>query len=239
MENISEKFREVYVPEHLLVFYQDSRNQDAPYYVESFALDDQGQPLAPHPLTLTEAGELAKQLGAGQERAQGFLNPRGLLPDNLLHLSQGIEPTAVWHTPEMRTPLLFKPELGLESGTASVPPLLWKATPKKLTIFALNGRKRPNADTTLYRAPFFNIYEDAAVCMGNVQVRFPPDTSLEDFIARWQQYFFNSYFSHMLGGQSPVTVNIIDLWKKLVGTGKPFPMKVLKPTNLTLKNILR
>ena len=138
----------------------------------------------------------------------------------------------------MQTTLLFKAQLNLESGKASVPALLWKATPDKLVIFALNGKKRPDSHTLLYHAPFFNVHEDASVCMGDVRIDFAPDATLQGFMAGWQDHFFNSYFSHMIASQSPVKINIIDLWKKLINTGKPFPLNVLKPTNLTINDIL-
>lgn len=84
-----------------------------------------------------------------------------------------------------------------------------------------------NEQTLLYHAPFFNLYNDGRVCMGTVKVDIKADCHLEDFMQSCEQYFFNSYFSHLIGNASPVKENIIQLWQKLVGSDKPFPLKSL------------
>jgi len=90
----------------------------------------------------------------------------------------------------------------------------------------------------LYFAPFFNIYEDGRVCMGSVNINIKNSASVEEFTRAWEDYFFNSYFSHLLGQNSPITGNCVHLWKDLIQTGKPFPKEVLKKKNKTLKNLL-
>ena len=62
---------------------------------------------------------------------------------------------------------------------------------------------------------------------------------LEDFIQGWQEYFFNSYFSHLLDGYCPVSVNIVQLWQEQVNSKKKFPVEVLVNNNKTIKDILQ
>jgi len=103
----------------------------------------------------------------------------------------------------------------------------------------LSKDARPDANANLYHAPFFNIYGDGKVCMGNVNVGIDTDCALEEFMERWQSYFFTSYFSHLLLHTSPVKMNIVQLWQKLVGADDKFPIKTLKTTGKKLKNIIR
>ena len=74
--------------------------------------------------------------------------------------------------------------------------------------------------------------------MGSVNINIKNSASVEDFIKAWEDYFFNSYFSHLLGNNSPIKGNCVTLWKDLIQTGKPFPKEVLKKNNKTLKNLL-
>jgi len=57
-------------------------------------------------------------------------------------------------------------------------------------------------------------------------------------MGKWENYFWNSYFSHLMGEFNPVTENIVQLWQAQVATDSPFPAQVLKQTNFTLQNLL-
>jgi PRTRC genetic system protein B len=117
--------------------------------------------------------------------------------------------------------------------------LLWYATKQELTLFALAANRRPCEGTPLYHAPFFNVNQNGTVCMGTVDVNIKKSSSLEEFIAAWENYFFNSYFSHLMHNHNPVNGNCVSLWKNLIETGKPFPKAMLKKNSRTLKNIVR
>lgn len=116
--------------------------------------------------------------------------------------------------------------------------MLWKADKNGLTVFALANDRRPTEKTPLFYPPFFNIYEKGNVCMGTVSIDIKNSSSVEEFIQAWEDYFFNSYFSHSLFANL-TQKNIVNLWKNLVNTNKPFPKEVLKKNNRTLKNLLQ
>jgi PRTRC genetic system protein B len=240
MKNISPIFSDLFRPEHLLVFYQNDNKENSRYYVEAFQLDSAGHPLAPHPLSESEAQQLAKllQQSDGLQHKNGFLDADGLLPPKVLYTRQDPQPFAVWFTPAAIVPLLFQKSLHIPSGPAAIPPLIWKATAKSLSVYACKDADRPTITTRLYHAPFFNLYENGQVCMGTVQVAISSDCSLEKFVSLWEGYFFGSYFAHLLIDQSPVEGNIVELWKSLVGTGGPFPLDKLKPCSITLKQLI-
>lgn len=98
--------------------------------------------------------------------------------------------------------------LGIQSGKVQVPPMLWFADKENLFVFALATDRRPTEKTPLYYAPFFNVYEDGAVCMGTVSIDIKNSVSVEEFIQVWEDYFFNSYFSHLLDSYNPIKGNL-------------------------------
>jgi len=240
MNNIidtSKDFGTLYEPKSALVFYQ-SLDKDATIYVEHFDMDRNGSPINAHPLTVNEAKALAKSLQIDEEKDKAFLKPRGILPTNILHINPSKNGSVVWYTKAQERQLYFVNSLGIPNEKAQVPAMLWFADKGNLSVFALTSNIRPTDKTPLYYAPFFNVYEDGEVCMGTVDVNIKNSASVEEFTTAWEDYFFNSYFSHSLSGNLTKT-NIVNLWKALIGTDKPFPIEVLKKSNKTLKNILR
>lgn len=238
MTDITNNFGTLYHPVKALLLYQrkDGQNQ-ATSYVESYDMDKDGCPINGHPLSIMEANALAKSLLITEKRQRNFLNPKGLLKSDVAFLKTGNDGFAIWKTPLQRISLLFAESLEIPCGEASVPALLWRANKNCLSIFALTNEDVDN-DTLLYHAPFFNVYADGKVCMGNVPVKIPHDCSLEDFMQLWQGYFFNSYFSHLFGGHSPVKGNIVQLWQKLIKNNKPFPTDKLIPNNITINKLI-
>ncbi|HEY4147629.1 MAG TPA: hypothetical protein VGM41_01805 [Chitinophagaceae bacterium] len=93
--------------------------------------------------------------------------------------------------------------------------MLWKAIKERLQVFALKGKTKPNADTPLQYAPLFNLSQDGRVCMGTVNINIDRQTGLEQFMAEWQSYFFNSYFTHTLGNHRHCKGNLVELWQGL------------------------
>ena len=127
----------------------------------------------------------------------------------------------------------------IPNGTAEVPALIWLATQRSLKVFALSSNRRPTEKTSLFYAPFFNVYENGNVCMGTVNINIQNSASVEEFTEKWEEYFFNSYFSHLMNEHNPINENCVNLWKSLIDTEKPFPKEVLKPANRTLKTLLK
>lgn len=235
MNDITETFGTLYHPQAALVFYQaDETSKDT--YVEYFDMDRNGQPINAHPLTLREANQLAKALKTAKEEKEPRLKINGILGSHILHLDPR-NGKVIWFTKAGQRQLYFTESLGILKGRANVPPMLWAANKNSLFVFALKSNRRPNESTPLYYAPFFNVYENGNVCMGTVNVQIKESTSVEEFTSSWEQYFFNSYFSH-LNDQNPIKGNCVCLWNDLINTGKPFPKEVLKKTNKTLKNLL-
>lgn len=237
INDITENFGTLYYPKSALVFYE-TKGTDTATYVEHFDMDKNGNPINAHPLTVREANVLAKSLQTDDEKNQAFLKPKGILPTNILHINPSMEKgTVLWYTKAQQRQLYFVNGLEIPNGKAQVPPMLWFADKNSLTVFALANNRRPTAKTPMYHAPFFNIYEKGNVCMGTVSIDIKNSSSVEEFTQAWEDYFFNSYFSHSLSANL-TKKNIVTLWKSLVNTDKPFPTEVLKTNNKTLKNLL-
>ncbi|KGO93620.1 PRTRC system protein B [Flavobacterium subsaxonicum] len=237
MKNITDNFGTMYTPVKALVVFQKNDPQGSTY-IESYDMNANGYPVNAHPLSLTESAALANALDTSDELRRNFLKPLGLLPKNVLYINPDYDGYALWYTPAMEVALFFLDKLAIPNGKAAIPPLIWKASKKELYIFAMDGVEAIEEQTPLYRAPFFNIYDDGRVCMGTVSVDVRPDCLLQEFMQLWESYFFNSYFSHLLGGKSPVRGNIIQLWQSLIGSGKAFPIPELVKNGRTLKKLL-
>ena len=236
-ENITQQFGHLYEPLKALLIYRNSEKKSI--YVEAFDMDRDGRPINAHPLTVQESISLAKALDTSADLQTSFLDPIGLMPKNVLYINRGRNAYALWHTPTQKVRLLFKDGLSIPNGEAYVPPMIWKAQRNALYVYALNSDEPLTLTTTLSQAPYFNIYGDGKVCLGNVSIQIPKDCGLEEFMRLWQIYFFNSFFSHTLGGASPIKGNIVQLWQKLVNTDEPFPLEKLNPIKSTIKDLLK
>ena len=123
--------------------------------------------------------------------------------------------------------------------TTQTKPVKWAADKSRLHLFALSGKGKPRLTTPLCNAPFFNLYHNGNVCMGSVDVSISQSAALEEFIAAWESYFFNSYFSHLIDGHNPVKGNLVSLYRQLADTGSVFPTAELVPANKQLKHLFR
>jgi PRTRC genetic system protein B len=236
MKNITDLFSQSYTPFKAMLFYQNERDD---LYVESYDMDALGRPINAHPLTQRESKALSDSMQSRQENSSGFLCTVGLLPDRVLYVDRSGDGYAIWYTPEMRKHLIFKSDLGISNGEANLPPLLWKASKNGLSLWALANNDRPNLETKLYQAPFFNLYSDGRVCMGNVDIKFSFNIDLDSFMLQWEKLYFGSAFSHLLQGVSPVKGNIVQLWQEQISMKNPFPKQELKMFPKLLKDIIR
>ena len=240
MKDITQDFGTLYHPTSALVFYQsDERNKDT--YVEHFDMDKNGNPINAHPLTEREAKVLVKTLtlNTKKEKSRDFLKPKGILPTNILHINPSENGSVLWYTKAMKRQFYFTESLEISNGIAEVPAMIWLANKRSLAVFALTSNRRPTEKTKLYHAPFFNVYDNGKVCMGTVNVNIQKSASVEEFTEKWENYFFNSYFSHLMNGHNPINGNCVNLWKSLINTEKSFPKVTLKNANRTLKNLLQ
>jgi PRTRC genetic system protein B len=234
--DITETFGTLYHPVKALLIY-NNHEKEKHGYVEAYDIDTNGSPINAHRLSVRESIALAKALDTTEELKRTFLKPTGLLPKNVLYINPDRNGYVIWYTPPQKQGLYFRSDLGIINGKASLPALIWRANRTSLWVYALTDENNITTQTPLFRAPFFNIGQDGKVCMGTVNVNLPANCGLEEFISTWQDYFFNSYFSHLLDG-NPVKGNIVQLWQGLVGKRKAFPTEELTAHSFTLKKLI-
>jgi PRTRC genetic system protein B len=246
MTNVTNDFNDKYIPYKALLIYNCERENDSnintdeanSVYVESYDIGLLGNPINAHPLSLKESIALAELLQSCAEMKNGYLKSKGLLPNNLLYVNPDSNGYAIWYTPPQQRELFFVKSLGIPCGKGYVPGMVWKATRDSLRVFAMKGKAKPTAKTELYHAPYFNTYQDGSVCMGNVNINIDRGACLENFMTQWEQYFFGSYFSHMLGGIERTRQNMVHLWKTQTTTKNKFPDETLF-TYGSLNHIIR
>jgi PRTRC genetic system protein B len=240
MNNITETFGNLFHPVGALLIYKaDKEMNNSGVYVEAYDIGVRGNPINAHPLSVRESMALAKALDVSQELGRSFLRPKGLMPTEVLHINPDNNGFVVWQTPAMNANLFFKGELCLPDGSYPIPAMIWKADREKLSVFAFKDKDSLSPDTPLYDAPYFNLYDDGKVCMGDVRISFKEVSCLEEFMERWQQYFFNSKFSHLIKTRSPVKGSIIQLYQSLAGKKRKFPQSSLMKNSYTLKKLIR
>src|SRR5271170_5294439 len=105
------------------------------------------------------------------------------------------------------------------------PPLLFKVRGNQLWIRALEQAKRPNTETRMCVAPYWNCYDSGEVCTGSMKI--PRENSVAA-IEVWQRAFFQSEFTHSSGTrkQTRFRVGLLGMWQSLERQ-KEFPSKYL------------
>jgi PRTRC genetic system protein B len=161
--------------------------------------------------------------------------PHGELPKGMLYVDTR-EEKYVWHHPPCRKRLYFKSGLNIPNGEYSIPGLVWKVSGQSLYLFAYRA-KRITPETRLYSAPFFNVNPNGgSVCLGNARLKLPENLTFHNFIKFWEDKFFLSEFTHILGS-NPVRNNHVTVLKNSVVS---FDCEELIPVKkLKLKNLLK
>jgi PRTRC genetic system protein B len=246
MNNVSQQFNEQYLPVKALLIYrsveQETNNyerHDAETYVESYDIGKHGNPINAHPLSVMEMTALSRLLQTTQELQTTYLQTMGIIPQKVIYVNAQNNGYAIWYTPTQEADLFFTDSLGIPSGKMKIPALLWKAAKESVQVYALKGKAKPNADTLLYYAPFFNLSADGRVCMGTVNININRQTHLEHFMAQWETYFFNSYFTHTISNHRHCKGNLVQLWQQQAGTGRDFPQSELVKNGKTIKDLIR
>ena len=228
--DLTKDFTDIYFPKKALLFYEHQiRKTDV--YIESFDCNEKGRLINAHPLSEKELNAFAKIFHSRNEERERYLHCENLLPPQLLYHNI-VHKCAIWYSPPEKRTLLFSDSLGIANGEMCIPSLIWKATPTDLYLYAIKLKERANANTILYRAPFFNMYDNGKVCMGTVEVDMRKCADLHEFIDNWQEYFYNSKFSHVIGSHHTTRSPIEQLYKSLLSGNKSFPVNELIKTQL-------
>src|SRR5271166_4198539 len=164
--------------------------------------------------------ELTKQLGTSC--------PVEFLPENVVARTPEL---IAWWTPAAVRPIFFRDGSDLAGISGKLfphPALLFVVRNGVLFVRALPKNNRPNPETRLAAAPYWNIDNNGAVCVGTMRI---PKSVTVASISAWQQAFFQSEFTHP-GGAGRLTKTkggTAALWNSLPGK-KIFPRSALIET---------
>lgn len=113
-------------------------------------------------------------------------------------LAVGIQSVAWWVPPSQR-PLLFDAKYDQTKSVAKLsgvpvplPGLVMIASPNSLKVFAVLGSARPTGESTLYHAPFWNMFSSGEMCRGTVKY---PSSCTPESQSEWETCFFQSVFT--------------------------------------------
>lgn len=217
-----------------ILLYEDEDQKRCAATVNSVHLAPQRAPQL-LPGRLLGAGELVEVL----QRLSAAPLARQVLPERLLYFDSAI---MLWWLPACQRSLHFTTkELKDTSGRpVSHPPLLFKAEPGALFVFALENNLRPSDATELFVAPYFNLYSQGKMCRGNVTLPEALAPSEAEFVS-WEKAFFETNFTHSNDGMRcahPGGHNA--MWQELARKHPdPFRAEWLLPTKLTVGDLLK
>lgn len=235
MKNKTYLFNSLYIPLKAFTVFRNA-GTEKDMYVEAYDYEKGGF-INAHPLSELEADKLAEALYRSSESSRNYLQPAGLMPENILHTDNRTG-TLIWYTSPFCQILQFAQGSGLCTGTYPIPMLIWKADKVSLSLFAIKGKDKPELKTSLHHAPFLNTYGTGKICMGNVSIEPDICGSMEQFIEFWQNAFFNSLFSHVIGSHRICRSEVTSLMNKLLEK-KTFPAEELIRTGKNLADILK
>ena len=174
--------------------------------------------------------ELVNQLGTSC--------PAEFLPENVVARTPEL---LAWWAPAAVRPMFFRDGSELADISCKLfphPALLFMVRNGLLFVRALPKNRRPDPDTRLAAAPYWNIDSSGAVCAGTMRA---PKSLTVASIPAWQQAFFQSEFTHP-GGAGRLTKRkggTAALWKSLTGK-KIFPRSTfieMEPLNEYLRKL--
>ena len=149
-----------------------------------------------------------------------------ILPGHIL--AKGEDYLVWWRKPCHRQVWFRTHEFGECTAVVPHPSVLFMARPlsKEMFVFALNGEERPEPETPLYQAPYFNVWAGGRLCVGNVTL---PSGGMAYQPEAWEDIFYASWFTH------PNVQRLINyrpgayaFWKRLLdGKEKKFPSQRL------------
>lgn len=168
---------------------------------------------------------LAKGLGASMTAE--------ILPGNVVVRTPEL---IAWWSPAQLRVMFFggeSPEAAKLNGNLYPhPPLVFMICGRELFVRALAENRRPNADTPLRNAPYWNTDAQGRVCLGSMRV---PEEVSASTIAAWEAAYFASEFTHPSGAVRLTTHSggFLGLWSALA-KHKYFPLNCLVESKQTL-----
>lgn len=201
------------------------------HHVDGETVIGAGQPMTPR-----KAIELSRALL--KRVAHG-----GFLPANVLYMDGDL---ILWWEAPARRHVSFRVDEGhadllggRERGeTVPHPGLVFAASSRAWSVWAVKGRDRPSPETALYQAPYFNVNAQGQVCQGSAP---RPEGTSSEKIGAWNDAFFRSHFTHpnVAGKLVKHPHGAYAFWRDMLdGRFERFPERALVPVKSTIGALL-
>lgn len=216
-----------------LLIYKGDSNRDAFVTLHEVLKDTQETP------TLGPAETLTQGFLDSLIQAVGGNAAVEVLPDNVLARTQNM---IAWWVRAKPKQMFFQHAQGIlaevNGQVCAQPPLVMRVDAQGLAIRALERNQRPQANTRMMVAPYWNTYGSGAVCLGSMRA---PKAASVAAMERWESSFYESAFTHPNDAQRLTTHpgGSEGLWKELAGSTKTFPSKYLSDAKQSLTEFLK
>ena len=148
-----------------------------------------------------------------------------------------------WFEPAAARVMYFTPDrddavAAFDGKRIPQPPLLFIARERALSVYALADNERPTLDSSLYAAPYWNIYghQHHSVCLGTMVL---PESIEPEQTAAWTDAFFRSNFTHLSGAKCWAhRGTYAELLADTVALGR-FKSEWLRPAGLTVAQAVK
>jgi len=200
------------------------------------------------PATREACADLSKALGENAKLG-------GFIPPNLLYLGAR---SIIWWRPPARGKIFFDttharagdqlvdPEgaarIGKRGDIVPHPGLVFAVAGSHWYVYAVAGKDRPEPHTTLWRAPYFNVWAEGEICQGNVRL---PEVFSAQTLDAYEKAFFDSEFTHpnMKGKAKLVNYSSgpYGFWADILKAcaAPDFPVQHLVKLNLTVEGLAK
>lgn len=216
-----------------VLIYSGGHGQGYATVHEAISGPNLAQPSLSAGVPVTKSALVALMNDLGSAESYGFL-PANVLAVGRNHL--------VWWSPPQKRTIWFKAQapIGVRCGTTVHPGLVFAVIDGNWAIYAVKGTERPTADSHLFQAPYFNVWESGQICTGNVVL---PDLSSVERMAAYESAFFGSYFTHpnimKKGRLTRFRGGPFALWNSLLKRPrKVFPENSLAPLGRTAGDLV-
>lgn len=211
---------------------QASSNRGSAFVVRRGMYPTEGSTPIPgpaRPITESFLRELCRQLRENTETE--------ILPASVLAYGDG---SIAWWRPAGNATLFFSEGTvasHLNAKSVPLPPLVFVVKQQQMSVAALREDKRPDAGTKLYRAPFWNVYDNCSLCHGSMK---NPGGALAKNISEWEEAFFGSAFTHPNYHEKAIAHKngMVGAWEEAIAKGS-FLSRWLVPIDKTLSSLVR
>jgi PRTRC genetic system protein B len=220
----------IFTLKHAVLVYQEGTRAFATLHEVKQRPDRAPYLCAGQSVTIGFLESLAKSLG-GSMGAE-------VLPDHVLARTPDL---IAWWT-QAKTRLMFFGDgdakaKDLNGKMYPHPPLVFMIHGRELFVRALTENCRPQSDTCLKDAPYWNTDAHGRVCLGSMRV---PDEVSTWSLRGWEEAYFSSEFTHPSGAVRLTTHpgGFLGLWLSLAGRKNHFPVRFLADSRQTLRQFI-